>query len=521
MPASFDIFPAIGVARVGTSQEFFIGPEPDVPLNVKRRDANGELLRQAARFRIYDCNRDANGKLLSASEVATADTLIEWSVRLVNRKAAAERFNGGQGGGGRRNNATGNDTADQALIIDSGIQTISTLGQIKALNGQFRGNAVSLGRLEMQNDGRLCVIGGEGRSESVPSNQAIRDFADNDDWHDDVGDGSVTARITRGGQTFETTPAWVIVAPPDFAPEIQNVINMYDVLFDLAVARGVLSAPPVIFFDQHIRPILERAISMQWVNRQARLGYDDTTSGGHSTGGPGDFDLTALGMVGSPNPPRQRIFRLLRDPATGTFPPPPVNRRKHMPRLNDDNDSGEVLPLTPQQYRAMQLWSQGQFQISDPAAVPELLPDALTRVALQACAGGAFFPGIEAGRIMRDPTRYVAHEAFRLSHAGVAPGEITARNAVPWQADFHLCRWESDSSPGNPKLLGWWPAQRPDDVLKAAGGNPVPWARGLADTAESMVANWHRLGFVKQDLANPGVFIEQDRDPALQESGTV
>jgi hypothetical protein len=117
---------------------------------------------------------------------------------------------------------------------------------------------------------------------------------------------------------------------------------------------------------------------------------------------------------------------------------------------------------------------------------------------------------------LREPNRYLDHEAFRLSPAAVKPGEITQGNALPWQADFWQCRWEeSDDGGTTKKRLGWWPAQRPDDVLTNANARPVAWARGLDNSGEAMVANWHRLGFVKQDPANPGVFIEQERDPAL------
>src|SRR5581483_2471268 len=54
------IHPAIGVARVGDSQdEFFIGPEVSRPCIQPPgfyRDATGALKRQAARFRVYGLN---------------------------------------------------------------------------------------------------------------------------------------------------------------------------------------------------------------------------------------------------------------------------------------------------------------------------------------------------------------------------------------------------------------------------------------------------------------------------------
>lgn len=513
--STLEIFPAIGIARVGKSSDFFVGPESDQPPDLRRRDANGNLLRQAARFRIYECDRDAAGKLIAAAEITSAQAIIEWSVHLVNRKAAAENFRNGRPDGTRRNNAAGNDAIDRDLIVDPGTKRIrSGDTTVKLDGGKFRNKPVSLGSLNVEVSGRLCVVGGDGTSESstgVPLNNGD-DFADNDNWHDDVGDGPVSARVTRGGQTMTVDkPAWVIVAPPDFAPEITNLITMYDVLSDLAVTRGLLPAASQIFFDTHIRPILARAMGYQWVNEQARLGMG---TGGHGPGGAGDFSTSfvALGDPTQPNDDRQDIFDHLRDPDQR---PAPTPKQRQMPRLNDHKNSGGVLPLTRQQYRAMKMWAAGNFTAGAQPPPEELTPDGLTRVALEACAGGAFFPGIEAGgKIMTDASKFMPSEAFRLKPTALEPGAVTANNAVPWQADFRLCRWETEED-GVPKNLGWWPAQRPDAVLKNASDRPVSWTRGLPDTYDSMVKQWHRLGFVKQDPANPGVFIEQDRDPTL------
>jgi hypothetical protein len=119
---------------------------------------------------------------------------------------------------------------------------------------------------------------------------------------------------------------------------------------------------------------------------------------------------------------------------------------------------------------------------------------------------------------MRDVSRYMQDEPFRLSPDSVKPGEVTQNNAVPWQADYHLCRWEETDGTSN-KRLGWWPAQRPDDVLKDKNADPLSWTRGIADSFSGMIDNWHRLGFVKEDPATPGVFIEQERDPTLPDVG--
>src|SRR5260370_28610767 len=121
---TLEIHPAIGIARVGSSQEFFVGPEPGVPIPTDRRDATTDKLlkRQAARFRIYSCVRDPQGQLVSFEELTPATATITWTVHLVNRKAAAPAFlKGGVPNTDRtfrRNGATGAATTDKPLIIE-------------------------------------------------------------------------------------------------------------------------------------------------------------------------------------------------------------------------------------------------------------------------------------------------------------------------------------------------------------------------------------------------------------------
>ena len=89
---------------------------------------------------------------------------------------------------------------------------------------------------------------------------------------------------------------------------------------------------------------------------------------------------------------------------------------------------------------------------------------------------------------MRDV--YHFQEPFRLSHSGLAAGDVTKQMSVPWQSDFNDCQLEDP--------LAWWPAQRPDDVFPARGNAQVPWTRGIVNSPEDMIEKWHRLGFVVQ-----------------------
>jgi len=81
------IHPAIGIARVGNSKEYFIGPEIPFPVASPLggyRDDAGRLKRQAARFRIY--GYDSKGRVLG--ELTSANAEIVWKVHVVNKKAA-------------------------------------------------------------------------------------------------------------------------------------------------------------------------------------------------------------------------------------------------------------------------------------------------------------------------------------------------------------------------------------------------------------------------------------------------
>ena len=100
---------------------------------------------------------------------------------------------------------------------------------------------VQLGELLTDAAGRLIVLGGRGNSQSLPRIhfcKAADDFADNDGWCDDAADGPVRARIRLTGSAapIDADPAWVIVAPPDFSPAVENVVTLYDAVYNMMAA---------------------------------------------------------------------------------------------------------------------------------------------------------------------------------------------------------------------------------------------------------------------------------------------
>jgi hypothetical protein len=102
----YRIHPGIGVARVGDAPNaFFVGPEhPDVPANWQDgsfqsfRDS-GQLKRQGAKFRVFEYEEDAQGRLSLPKELTIGGEIkdIEWRVHVANRKASFFTFYGQDG----------------------------------------------------------------------------------------------------------------------------------------------------------------------------------------------------------------------------------------------------------------------------------------------------------------------------------------------------------------------------------------------------------------------------------------
>ncbi|MGV9868916.1 LodA/GoxA family CTQ-dependent oxidase [Rhodococcus koreensis] len=516
MATTYEIHPGIGIARVGTStKHHFLGPEPDAPPPNPYRDDEGNLLRQAARFRVFECARDEKNALLSAREVTSELGTIAWTVHLANRKAAGEVFPPPDPAVPPEQRLRNHGRPRDELTIDPGPRTLNGPHQAARFDtGKFKQETVFLGEIRTEgadDKRRLLVLGGFGLSGSVPSGIPVGpprgDFANNDDWFDDISDGPVRAVVTTpDGTTHQTKPSWVIVAPPDFAPGIPNFVTMYDVARDVAVQEEWLAIPDKPSFTRDIYPILSRPFAYSWVSRRAGLMH------GSARWAPSSPRWKTLADPTRDPDIRRALLDRLRDPRTR--PPSDLNS---MPRLHDDtNKKGQVLPPTRTQYLLLEKWVAGSFVDDWPEEQHpgELLPDALDRVSLQGCSGGAFFPGIEAGRIMTDGEKY--SEPYRLDADTLEPGAVTEGNALPWQADFHLCRDDSPNPQFQETALAWWPAQRPDtvfpDLASADSGTPQSWHRGVTDMGD-MVRDWHQLGVVVESQSPDGrpVFLETER----------
>ncbi len=346
----------------------------------------------------------------------------------------------------------------------------------------------TLGELRTDSEGRLLFLGGLGHSGSSIDPPHIDQYANNDGWYDDTSDGSIEAVITvkdEQGNTHEIVaePGWVLCGPPSYAPQIANVVTLYDTIFDAAVRYQ--GAHPEIFkdelwnggpdgykpyFETDIKPIFEYASNYAWVTAIPPK--------------PHTFDYS---KINRPDPSltgmRQYYLDFIRAPGQENVLINAQRGNTLMPYLAGDDAlsasapgtvtaaTSKYLRVTDTQYFFLTQWAAGYFH--EGAAPQGHAGHALTRAVLENCVGGAFSPGIEMTWISRNPDIYSA--PFRIKkrtpptdplslgydpQAGMEPGDITRYMAVPWQADFNEC----SSQPIVGRILWWWPAQRPEFV---------------------------------------------------------
>ena len=503
---SFKIHPSIGIARLGNSPDkFFIGPEhPGVnnPPTGGYKDTQMRVKRQAARFRIFGYDADGN----VVKEITVKEANIKWSVHLANKKAAWKRFEGLNTDTTLRNV---NEKNRSKLIIDPGERILNKPNTNAIFNtGTFYDKIVPLGEMRMDDQGRLLVLGGFGKSGS-PKGISLTEgeFANNDGWYDDVSDGPVNAQVKmKGSSKYKSvTPAWVICPPPDFAPPIGHVISLYDTLLQVAIDRLNYQLPETPSFTNDIFPILKRANHVQWVSmmmwevQRKHKNKPASIESKHKI-------MEHPGPLITDDTLRQRVFAMLTDPNN-----PLGGDDNDMPMMWSDyyhdqiRENGEPRNQTicEWQYDYLEKWARGQFNndwnpLSGQAL--SIAPQGLDKAALENCIGGPFYPGIEAGWYIRDLYRF--SEPLRLSHSLLSAGDITKQMALPWQADFFDCQQDDE--------LAWWPAQRPDKVFIDDKPRMHTWTRGHVNDYQSMVDNWYKLGFV---IKQEDMYIESERNP--------
>ena len=451
------------------------------------------------------------------------------------------------------------------MTIDPGEQEIrrGERREVRGVIGPSGEVEVKLGDLKVTRKGRLMVLGGHGVAGSWKVSPQPPEAVHNPDWFDDTSDGPVNAtiRFTEGDVVteYDARSAWVVVAPPDYAHPVMNMVTLTDVVRDLSDPAGPPANPS---FTWDVYPILRRVPHLQWTlmaQRATRFGRTAM----HAHGIEGTHPL----LIGAHAMHRTRadffepdVFYKLRlaDSTDPLFGDAQALRAHVLNRLKDPsgNQSGgigedhsmpavEQLILTPTQYEILSNWRDDLFvddwdttwdPVDPPADFePEFStlaladqPAALDRAALDGGFGGPLAPGIDVGPLMADADIY--DQPFHIWDEDVDPGDVTAGLGVPWQAGFNMATGQ------------WAPGARPVLVLVERDGdyttelwtrpytNRVPFASTEAadDMVDMdyetiyanqrmvhnwlMVEHWKHLGFLARDLdASELMYVETDR----------
>ncbi len=652
---SIRIHPGIGMARLGDSDEFYVGPEaPGVvvdpggsggpgPNGGSYRDSQARLKRQAQRYRVYayDANDKVVAELTSDSDLVQS---LHWRVHVRNMKAANYAFQGAYlfDPDQLRNPSIQPDKKPgerNQLIIDPGVHTI-TSGQAGpvvmkgdvftgiekgTLPGELRfegftpkdpskevevtykaAKDIELGQLRLDSKDRLLFVPAPGKGACVttpkvelsnPSetvsppngpdngkNPLTNQFAyfNIPGWWDDTCGGEIDVTVTlKDGTVLSTRDnvksatdegtrnpkagAWIVTAPPKFAPHMYHVVSILDRVYEAFPEAYPYTGQKTNFY-RDVYPIFANAVNYGWVSAEASGVASEPKNIAHGPGQPGNLLLPGyMSLLADPSeqskPIRQRIYGLMRH-APGkngrlvdTLLPAPPQRPTSwkneefqraendslMPKLwgtagkplqnqqlgNDFPD--QFLSLTDWQLNHMKNWADGNFEVGtlqEPVSLEQLplneQPHALDSSALQPTIGGGFHPGIEFPYLIL--YREYFAEAFRVGKDN-EPGAIAAYMSSPWQGDFWSCN------------VAWWPTQRPDVVFeydqKTQTRTYKEWFRGYdadgeplssTDGYQQMEYAWSKLGMVLPIKTADGsflkdqgstVFVEQERAPSL------
>lgn len=513
----YRIHPTVGIARIGNGRvdSYVPGPETpgklSVPVEVGLRDASGALKRQGARFRVFEYSDFDSSRPAKEVHVNGVIRRIEWTVHLAHRKPSAdvvpalERVAPHRA---LRNAFLSDPDARQAkLVLDPGPAVLNGPG-IQPI--EHKACPALLASLQADPAGRMTLVAGDGSAWS-PSGEPLASFVDNDGWFDGQCDGIVSARLIFANGDVETAaPAWVVVAPPRFAPGSRAPVTLYDVLYDRAVRfaeyRPQLFDPERGDFDPTYRPSFMQEI-VPILRAAQHATYLFANAAGRCR-----WDYAALNRC--PFSPELHDRHTPEDIVARIRPPGPDREGDPslMPLLFGDGGPGTWLSLTATQYHVLQQWRKGCF--IDDWRLDEayfgnapLTPELLDRAALEDCVGAPLRPGYEVGALFTDPRIVDRRDPFRIRLAtalddphGLLPGMATMSLPVPWHAGLFGAR------------SLWWPSHRPGQVrIDLRSHLMKPWDRGV-DSPAQMLDSWWQLGLVRPTSSKPGAqLIERER----------
>lgn len=512
------IHPAIGVARVGNSvTEYYIGPEFEnapPPEYGSTRDKTGAIKRQAAKFRVYGYNKLG----YAIKELTSHNAEIEWEVEVANTKSSWYEFNSAMDQSKaipvKRRNPDILGQERQSLEITPSNKKISGInkGNIYLDDGKFKSVNVNLGELKTDSKGRLLFLGGHGVAAS-PSKAPLlifdehgneHNFNNSIDWYDDICDGPIRASVTMNGKSIPVTSAWVVVAPPDYAPGIRPFRSMLDLIKHSSIDSGVIEDDKETSYTKHILPLLLKLHEHQWLN----VGFAKVF--GHKGSKPITNKLIKDLVKKENHLQRFEIYSKFRSPEDRSAR---GGEDLKWPQLYGDGfevkkpqEKDDLLAVPHHMYKHLVKFVQGKFindldhqKYPDDTVFPEQVysvplneipvinqPKILDQGPLSYCLADAFHPGCELTWPMRHATLYDGYLRIKEGKNKVEDygdvltpdkaladdgplnqqkaGDLTRWMAVPWQGDTARCRSGYDTE-FHPYLPSFWPARVPNEVL--------------------------------------------------------
>jgi hypothetical protein len=578
------------------------------------RDREGRLLRQAARFRLFAYPFRAPDRYPcgTGEEIVVGSTLpdgrvvkdVVWTVHLANKKANAYNVvpsaglaaYDGQVPQLRNPSVYGDVDAPsrlKQLVIDPGPRAITARqGGLVAFDagtpagysdgaGGIReqlnypksfpqdsntrlfepsGPLNTLGELTTDPEGRLLVLPGRGRTAAQYDEYgdpiACTGDLNNAGWFDDAADGPVSATIVfEDGTAEEAFGAWVICTDPAYAPQIRNVVSVWDDVYDAWIRT--LELRPEIYrdgaFDRSYRPVFAadihpifRAAALQrWTANLPELAVR-----AHEA-------VEAIGAADDPDATLMSALAYVRNPNVEGE----LSVGVPLMPLSLGEAGTDFLAVSRTQYFMLEQWSRNHFEATGEAGLGP--GEYLDMAALSNCLGGRYVPGIEVSypirqsdlyetdwrtsgagpfRIKPKPLAYADADADTplLSGGwiplhgmtdGLEPGDMTKFMSIPWQTDYNSCSIHQPSintsgantASGSPLTLYWsWPSQRPDAVYPATqvvngvlpdrvwsirGPGTLTTDAKTAATFQSAlqaITDWDRIGVVLQGTAIAG-----------------
>jgi hypothetical protein len=206
----FKLHPAIGIARVSDSEDFYVFGTP--PTSYK---SNGLMKRQAVQFRIfaYGDNHEGLGEL-TPKVMAALNITATWSAKVANRKIAKWR-NVPLGG------------TDFVIAAEAASDDANGGRLVGTLPGFDEGAAIPLGQITATG----LFIPAPGRVFRKTAGEEIEPYpATSKTVADTTCDGSISVRLRQGTTSWPVLPACIVVAPQDFSPDKNEATTLWDFL---------------------------------------------------------------------------------------------------------------------------------------------------------------------------------------------------------------------------------------------------------------------------------------------------